>query len=103
MFVHVNLHSRPNLRLGVSLSPNHLAQRTLSSTSSEPMPPRLNKRQQRELGELEGLVSSSKTTEVSSGEDDTPRQGRGGFSTLLTQDDNDESEMEGEQRVKSRK
>ena len=46
------------------------------------MPPRLNKRQQRELGELEALVSSSKTTEVSSGEDDELRQGRGGFSTV---------------------
>jgi len=46
------------------------------------MPPRLNKRQQRELEELEALGSSSKITEVSSGEDDEPRQGRGGFSTV---------------------
>ncbi|KIK05427.1 hypothetical protein K443DRAFT_353509 [Laccaria amethystina LaAM-08-1] len=67
------------------------------------MPPRLNKRQQRELGELEALGSSSKTAEVSSGEDDEPTQGHSGFSTFLTPDDNNESEMEGEQRVKSRK
>ncbi|KAF8148865.1 transcriptional repressor TCF25-domain-containing protein [Crassisporium funariophilum] len=78
------------------------------------MPPRLNKRQQRELEELEALNvgKSSRVADVSSGSDDEPgpSQRRGAFSTFLPtnnnelpSDDDEEEEVKTGKKKKSKK
>ncbi|KAF8189634.1 transcriptional repressor TCF25-domain-containing protein [Pholiota molesta] len=71
------------------------------------MPPRLNKRQQRELEELEALKATTPEVEEISEEEDLPgpsqRHGAGAFANLLAAEESEEEEEEEDKPSKSKK